>query len=413
MTRISADLCARCKGYKKLCGLDTCPLLLRYRSLYLTRHSISSKELDGYTPPSGVVGEANYPNVSLIYSIPIGAERDEARRYDDPENWWGTLDLNDIITLRSRLVSGVLKINVREPEKLLEKEISLALISDKPVESDIRLKKIPTLRVKIDPFDAPRGLSAEAEKIEVMENPSVPREIDNVIWDEMRASEATIYLYNKGVSVYRIQKAFSLGLLGRYNKRLVPTRWAITAVDTILSLYLLRKIRSYEYISRGEYYKISYLGNNFWIFLSPGPYSFNWIEIWHPKTIYTETSKEPVVIMNTENWRGEAEYMDGGYQAARIAVLEYLEKIRRKASILVVREITPKYYAPVGNWHIRESIRRAFTTKPIEISGLEEAYAYLSKDLGNEIMSEILNSQRELRLYKDLVNKRLDQYIKK
>ncbi len=413
MIKISADICAKCKGHKKLCGLNTCPLLLRYRSLYLTKHGISSKELEGYTPPSGVIGEADYPIVALIYSIPIGAERNEAQRYDDPESWWGSLDLEDIITLRSRLISGVLRVNVREPEKLLEKEISLALISDKPVESDVYLKKIPTLKIKIDPFDTPRGLSAEAEKIEVVENPSVPKELDKIIWDEMKAPEATVHLYSRGMSIYRIQRAFSLGLLGKYDRRLVPTRWAITAVDTILSLYLLKKVRTYEYISQGEYYKISYLGNNFWIFLLPGPYSFNWIEIWHPKTIYMETSKDPVIIVNTEDWRGEAEYMDGGYQAARIAVLEHLEKIRRKASVLIVREITPKYYAPVGNWHIRESIRRAFTTKPTEIASLEEAYAYLSRDLSNDIMNEILRSQKELKLYKDLVNKKLDQYIKK
>ncbi|MGC9147941.1 MAG: hypothetical protein ACP5GI_00635 [Sulfolobales archaeon] len=413
MIKISADICAKCKGHKKLCGLNTCPLLLRYRSLYLTKHGISSKELEGYTPPSGVIGEADYPIVALIYSIPIGAERNEAQRYDDPESWWGSLDLEDIITLRSRLISGVLRVNVREPEKLLEKEISLALISDKPVESDVYLKKIPTLKIKIDPFDTPRGLSAEAEKIEVVENPSVPKELDKIIWDEMKAPEATVHLYSRGMSIYRIQRAFSLGLLGKYDRRLVPTRWAITAVDTILSLYLLKKVRTYEYISQGEYYKISYLGNNFWIFLLPGPYSFNWIEIWHPKTIYMETSKDPVIIVNTEDWRGEAEYMDGGYQAARIAVLEHLEKIRRKASVLIVREITPKYYAPVGNWHIRESIRRAFTTKPTEIASLEEAYVYLSRDLSNDIMNEILRSQKELKLYKDLVNKKLDQYVKK
>jgi len=413
MIKISADLCASCKGYKRLCGLDTCPLLLRYRSLYLSKQKISSKELEGFTPPSGVVGEANYPNVSLIYSIPPDTSREKARVYDDPENWWGSLDLNDIISLRSDLVSGVLKVNVREPEKLLEKEISLALISDKPVESNILLKKIPRIKLRIVPFDAPRGLGAEAEKIDVVENPSIPREINKILWDDLRTSEATVQLYNRGVSIYKIQRAFSLGLLGKYYRRLVPTRWAITAVDTIISLHLLRKVRNYDQISRGEFYKISYLGNNFWIFLLPGPYSFNWIEIWHPKTIYTESSSEPVIIVNTEDWRGEAEYMDGGYQAARLAVLEYLERIRRKASILVVREITPKYYAPVGNWHIRESVRRSFNNKPIEVSSMEEAYAYLSKDLSKEIMDEILRSQKKLRLYKDLVNKKLDQYIKK
>ncbi len=42
--------------------------------------------------------------------------------------------------------------------------------------------------------------------------------------------------------------------------------------------------------------------------------------------------------------------MDGGYHAARLAVLEHLYKRGMRASIIVVREITPRYYASVGNW---------------------------------------------------------------
>ena len=415
MIRISAEICARCKGYKKLCGLSSCPLMIRYRTLMNIKNKIPfTKEFKGYTPPSGVVSEAYYPNVSLIYSIPPESDRESARAYDDPVNWWGKYDLDNIISLRSSMVSGIIKINVKEPEKLIERDISLALVSEKPVDSELYLKKIPNIKIKIDPFDSPRGLGAEAEKLVVSENPHVPRSIEKILWDDMKASEAVIHLYRNNLDVYMIQRAFSLGLLGRINRRLVPTRWAITAVDTILSLYFLKQIKDSEDITEGVMYKISYLGNRFWIALLPGVYSFNWIEIWHPRTLYTKTASSPVIVINTEDWRGEAEYMDGGYQAARFSVLEYLYKIRRRASVLVVREITPEYYAPVGNWHIRESIRRAFQLgESIKISGLEDVFRLLRNDLGENIVSEIASMKKDLRLYKDLVNKKLDQFIKK
>ena len=31
--RISAELCVRCKGYKRLCGLPYCPLMERFRAM--------------------------------------------------------------------------------------------------------------------------------------------------------------------------------------------------------------------------------------------------------------------------------------------------------------------------------------------------------------------------------------------
>jgi hypothetical protein len=36
--------------------------------------------------------------------------------------------------------------------------------------------------------------------------------------------------------------------------------------------------------------------------------------------------------------------------------------------VIIVREITPAYYAPVGNWHIRETVRRAVKLKPIAVN---------------------------------------------
>ncbi|MEZ0290043.1 MAG: Nre family DNA repair protein [Sulfolobales archaeon] len=412
MIKISGEICAKCKGYKRLCGLRECPLLLRYRALYETSVRISSRDVEGYTPPSGVVSEANYPTVSLIYSLPPEEDLSKAKIYDDPASWWGRYSLDEIIKIRSSMISGILKINVNRPEYLLEKEISLALVSENPVSSEIKLRSLPKLRLKIDPFDAPRGLGAEAESIRVTQNPSISNPLEKVIYDELKASEAVVFLYKSGVDIYKIQRAFSLGLLGKYNRKLVPTRWSITAVDTIISMSLLKEIRDYPEVQTGSLYRVEYLGNRFWVALLPGEYSFNWIEIWHPRTIYTSNISKPVVIENSESWRGEASYMDGGYQAARLGVLEYLSKIRRKASVLVVREITPQYYAPVGNWHIRESMRRIFDQKSVYIDSVENALEILREDL-SYLDTELLTSVKKTDLYRDKIHRKLDSYFKR
>jgi hypothetical protein len=415
--RISAEICVYCKGYKKLCGLDQCPLKIRLNAVHKTMRYLmlsNSKEFFGFTPPSGVIGEKGYPEVALFYSIPPEDDESRAKAYDDPVRWWGSYSLEKIIEMRSKMISGIIRVNVNKPERLLEKEISLALISEKPVDSEMRLKNFPRLLTPIDPFDPPRGLGADAESIRIVDNPHISKSVEKILNEDLKASEAVKILYRDGVDIYRIQKIFSLGLLGRHYKKLVPTRWAITAIDAIISNMLLRKIRGYPEIQDVMFFKTSYLGNRFWILMIPGAYTFNWIEIWHPNTIYTKSSLEPIIIENSEDWHGVADYMDGGYQAARISVLEYLERIGRKASVIVVREITPEYYAPVGNWHIRESVKNALKSSPIKLGSLDEGLDLIKKDLGQKLGDLVFKKESsKMMIFRNHLNRKLDEYFKK
>ena len=184
-------------------------------------------------------------------------------------------------------------------------------------------------------------------------------------------------LYRAGVDVYRLQRALSLGALGRLRaRRLVPTRWAITAVDDMLAGHLRERLRDKPWIDGVEVYTADYLGNRFTIILHPGPGSFEWIEVWHPRGLWTESSPEPLVWRVTETPRGEVSEPDGGFSAARTAVLEALEARGRRADVIIVREITPSYYAPVGNWHIRETVRMALAGKPLRYDSLDGALNY-------------------------------------
>jgi hypothetical protein len=408
LRKIPAELCVKCKGYKYLCGLPSCPILDRFRSIVHVASKIQgSEKIEGSTPPSIVIGEKNYPKVSLIYNIPPGIKGEEAREYENPEGWWGKKSLSDILSLRSSLVSTILHdVNINEPEKLYEKEIALAGISEKPVLSEAQSEVKQILpRLKFDGILIPRGPSIKAKDIKVDENPKIPKKIESLIFDNVKAEEGVLELYSSGENYYRIITTFSLGLLGRKkNRRIVPTRWSITAVDQIVGNYLLSKIKEFDTISTTTVYYNSYLGNYFHIIFYPSRYSSIWIEIWYPFSLW---SNELVITDLSEDYWGEYEFLDGGYMAARLAVIEKLNEMRRQAGIIIIREITSEYYAPVGNWHIRETVKKAY--KIAEFDDLQKAINFVNSRLKSDRVK--LNEIRSIK--KLLTQTKIDFFLKK
>ncbi len=379
MPRIPASLCIRCKGYKKLCGLPRCPILERFRAQVRAASRIKGRELEGYTPPTAIVGEEGYPKVRVFYMLPPSEPRERAWYFDAPREWAIRGEsLDSIVQLRSSLVAAGLRVDVRNPFELYEKEISLAAVSEKPVASEAILRKPPIPRLKFDDVLKPVGPSSPAERVVVTENPRVPRPLEKLIWDDLLAAEGVVELYRRGLDVYNIQKALSLGLLGKSrNRRIVPTRWAITAVDDMVSNMLRSRVRHYKWLNHVEVRVWEHLGNKYVIVLMPGGGWFEWIEIWHPRSLWTRREVRPIVWRVTENPMGRVSDVDGGYSAARLAVLEYLDRIRRSADVVILREIMPSYYAPVGNWQIREGVRLAFSKgKPLVFDDVREALDY-------------------------------------
>jgi len=358
--RIPATVCARCKGYKRLCGASTCPYLSRYRSLY-SPHAVRNLEIFGSTPPSILVGEKGYPKVSLFVALPPGVRGEDARDYEDPSGWWGRLTLNDIVERRRSMVSGFIKVRVTDVDRVVYRmELGFVAVSRTPVDTEITLAKPPHPALRALSKPLPLSPSAPAKIIKPSSNPRVDRALDKVLNDDLDAFSATIKLYEHGIDVYTIQRAMSVGLLGRRGRRrLVPTRWAITAVDRAVSRHLLAKIWSCDSVNESSLYFVEYLGNRFWILMAPGSYTIHWIEIWHPSATFIQHCSTPVVVYNKERVSGSVDYLDGGFEAAKIGVLEYLNRLRRQAQVYIVREILPTYSIPVGNWHIRESVRQA------------------------------------------------------
>ncbi|RLG74121.1 MAG: hypothetical protein DRO23_07550 [Thermoprotei archaeon] len=393
--KVNASLCVQCKGVRRLCGKPLCPILLRFRASVKTISQIrieGDNVVFGLTPPTLIVGEGGYPEVNIYAGI---APTADPKVYDDPEFWWGRFSLEKIIELRSSLLLPRRRFKVSVARSGDIYEIQLALASRKPVDTEAKLRKKPYPVLRFDGLLAPLGPTAPMERIRIVSNPSVDRVIEKIVSDyDLKAKDAVAILYSHGISVYDIIRVFSAGLLGRLKERkLVPTRWAITAVDSTICEMLFKKIRKYKPVNNYIVYHTTYIGNHFEVLLIPGVYSFEMLEVWLPRTVWTRKFSSPIIIENYELWDGRVRRgIDGGYYALKLGILENLYRLQRQALIIAIREIRPEYYAPVGNWHIRESARKMFSKKPEKFDSLNEALTAISRRLSIDIRDIVNNS---------------------
>ena len=80
------------------------------------------------------------------------------------------------------------------------------------------------------------------------------------------------------------------------NRRLVPTRWSITAVDDILSKDLREKVKECPEINEFRVYESRYLDNVFEVLMIPGRWGYEAIEAWYPGTTWNPDGKWTVMF---------------------------------------------------------------------------------------------------------------------
>lgn len=321
------------------------------------------KSFFGSTPPTIFVGRTGYPKVSAGILSPVDF-REDAGKFDSPNRWYNeNQSIDRIIGYRSNLVNSREKVDVKGSDKFSSyaKEIAMA---KKPVDLEVDLKKKPKFQLNFSMGSAPFGPSGNLEKVELTGNPSTSRAVEKVVSDdEWNAESAAKYLYEKDLDYYGIQRVLSAGLLGKKeNRRMVPTRWSITAVDDMVSKQVRDRVKDYQELGETRYFYNSYNGNHFHIILTPGKWEYELLEIKGAGSVWNPGSKA-FVNKNYENFGGRTNYAKetaGAYYATRLGVCEYLEKIGRQAKVLVVREVTDMYWAPLGVWVIRETVKDAF-----------------------------------------------------
>ncbi len=390
-SRIDPSLCVRCKGTKLLCGLSKCPILERVKS----QAKVPKTNLvEGPSPPSALVGERGYPKVSVGPMVAL-------RELDLPERpaLWIRRSLSYMISRFSSQVYAHFRMDVRRVDEPQVEEVRWALLSEVPIEMEARLKRPPTPRISFDGLLTPLGPTAPVERVKLAEEPKIPTPIERSVYDrDLSAAEGIVELYEKGVDVHSISKVLSLGSLGvRGRRRLVPTRWAITAVDSMVGNWLRRLLEQMSpYAGDILLFRSSYEGNRYFVLIVPGPYILEIVEAWLPRGLWTQSSGEAHVLINREHTRMGLDYMDGGHYAMRIAVLEKLQSMRRQASVLAIREVGPEYYAPVGVWQVREGMRIALSSEPARFGELDEALRFLRGKVRFDL-TPVLRSSRLLR----------------
>ncbi len=335
--------------------------------------NLNIREFFGSSPPSIFVGRVNYPLVRVCPALPpvVG----DTAIYDKPEAW-AELPIEKVLEFRHSLVFGSFKMNVRDVRMELVREI---VLHDRPVEIEMVLEKPPRPKTIFDGIAPPMGPSAPASTIRICSSPSVPRIVERVYEDtDLAAVEAVKILYERGIAVSHIQKLLAAGTLGR-NRKMVPTRWAITAVDDILSKELVRRIKEFETMDRYRVFALKKSRNLFIALLLPSPWSFEWGEAWYPDTTWNR-SKRVVVITDCEGFYGRKNYakLGGCYYAARLATAEYLVKIGRQATAIVWREIYPGFRIPIGVWFVREMLRKMYNEPYTEFDTLRDAITHVA-----------------------------------
>lgn len=351
-----AGLCAECKG-KGFCGLAECPIKKRFFAGLKKR---VTKEYMGESP-SIFIGNRNYPAVSggpLMVGEP-----------DNPEDWvLKDYSIDDIVDIRAGTIRGNSVFSGRKP--IFDSQVQEIALSKVPLDVEVAFEKPISFDLRFDGILAPVGLSGSIEKLEVIDNASVPVSVDRITSDtDLRANSAVVGLYNSGMDHHYITQLLTSGQLGLGIKRhIVPTRWGITAVDDIVSNALKQEAMRYPHISGITMLTATLHANRIICVLFPGEFRFEMIEIWDKGSMWSGDEQDSI-ITDYESEKRKSNYspISGAYYSARLAVLEYLKSIRRCASVLVIRQVSKDYWAPLGTWVIREASRRAMDSVPIHL----------------------------------------------
>lgn len=370
-----AELCLSCRGAKMLCGRSFCPVLIKAKAYASTPWSLNSAVLEGLS--LGVfVGRAGYPRV---YAGPTVAP--PGRCGTDTPELWGGVTFEKFIEFRASVLRGRHVFRVEDashPSSLLERVQEIALASTPP-DSQLFTESPPTFAPFVNEDAGPFGASVTYKDFSVKGLSSESR-LENAYYDfDLDSRLAISELYRKGVYVTSIQKAFSLGMLGRKKvRRLVPTRWSITAVDSTLGMELVEQVKGQPSVSDYSVFHVRHLESTYVGFLIPGRWSFEWVEAWQPGTVWNLLGRGASLTSDREYHTGRSTYAEPGgcYYAARLASAEYLSSIRRQARVVLLREIHPGYAVPLGVWCVREGVRSLFRSSPVRFSSMNEALSY-------------------------------------
>lgn len=375
-------------------------------------------KVDSISPPSVFIGsKLKYPLVNVGILSPLNKD-ENSWLYDDAKYWAdNNLNIEEVMSLRNGLLNSRFQAKVsdiRLNKKFVEVAKDVA-ISSRQVDVEIELKNRLIVGREKDKILTPHGMRAGLKSVEITGNVKIDKKVDKVINDEIKASDAIEYLYKNEFNEYTLSKILSVGVMGlKKNKKLVPTRWSITATDDMLGKQFLKNVKNYPWIEDYQLFYGEFMGNQYILLMFPSVWSYELFEMYLPHSSWNP-GQEIKASTDIEGYHGRKEYAfdtAGGYYASRFAVLEYLNSIKRQASVIALRVETPSYWAALGVWVVRESVKKALR-RSMKFSSREELVESVKK-IGkikyNFDFSEILNKSKLLREKKE--QKSLNEFVK-
>jgi len=300
---------------------------------------------------------------------------------------------SDLIRSRVSEVMGKKFATSQKPSNI--EQIQAIAMAERPHYMEMLLSKKPSINITLSAVVQPMGPSAPLKRIIETENiSSIPRKVYSLYSEKAKANIGLKELYVRDFDPYYITRIFSAGVLGE-DKKIVPTRWSITAVDDTIGKFNIGRLKGFESVDKVMLFESSYLFNDFHVLVMPGAWRFENFEAWAPKTSWG-AGGEYFVTEEFEGWDGRTAYADsqaGGYYASRFAVAEALKGMRRQASVVVIREIHEGFNIPVGVWQVRENVRNAMKQRPLVFEDVKDALAYLKTKLTIEIKSYVYKSR--------------------
>ncbi|MBW2976885.1 hypothetical protein KY347_05555 [Candidatus Woesearchaeota archaeon] len=352
------------------CGNPNCAVCNKAYSRLKVQSKLIKKDFssDAVAP---FVSRFDYPNINVGILAPPD-ESGESWLYDAPKYWAvNNFQIPRIIDFRSSLINSSFKSGARQKSKFLELSQEAAMASV-PADIEIALEEKPKFRLNADSFAAPTGPNAKLRKAKLTSNPKIHTKVQKAHYDtDLRANDALIYLYENKFDENFLSRILSVGNLGiGKNRKLVPTRWSITATDDALGKHLIKKIKNCNEINYSAFFG-GYLGNYYLILFFP--------EVWSYELFEMPVSNPTNFMTDYEPYEGRKYYAEetaGGYYTVRLAALEKLNEMKRQGSVLALRFITGDYTLPLGVWVTRESARKAMSSKPIEFGSKELLIKY-------------------------------------
>ncbi|MDD2803339.1 MAG: hypothetical protein PHN23_04080 [Methanocorpusculum sp.] len=380
--------CAVCKG-KGLCGLPSCPITRRFHALKDTQ---PVSEYMGASP-SVFVGSYGYPRV-------VGGPL-MINDSDNPLDWVRQgFSIDDIVSVRSRTIRGGSDLDVKIPNIGKVQEIAL---SARPLDVEVAFEKPVSFDINFDGTVTPVGMSGAMKKLDVIDNASVSRIVDRCTSDtDLKATEAARIMFENGTDVYKITNLLTAGLLG-VKRRVVPTRWAITATDDMISTSIKREVIKMPALPEYQVFSGTLYGNTICFILIPSnDWRFEMLERWQKHSLWS--GDEETIVVDGEKGLSKPKYspIAGAYYSARLAVLEYLKSIGRCARVLCIRDISGEYWAPLGTWVIREAAHASLSSPADRVGTLQEALTSASQKLGTSFWIEKMGLLRDIRQQKTL-----------